>query len=67
VLKKANPNFRAVPDVPADEPEGTMDRFADGLKRVVSFGRTTGTATKKRTRSTKQRNRSPSRTERERR
>jgi hypothetical protein len=26
----------ATPDVPADNPEGTMDRFRDGLRRVLT-------------------------------
>lgn len=34
--KKPSRKSRAVVDVPADNPEGTMDRFTDGLKRVVN-------------------------------
>jgi hypothetical protein len=36
VLKKRTRISRAVVDVPADEPVGTMDRFALGLKRVLA-------------------------------
>ena len=34
MLKKPNPKT-AVVDVPADNPEGTLDRFTDGLRRVM--------------------------------
>jgi len=35
VLKKASRN-KDVVDVPADNPVGTMERFNDGLRRVLS-------------------------------
>jgi hypothetical protein len=35
VLKKAS-RKNAVVDVPADNPVGTMDRFTDGLRRVLA-------------------------------
>jgi hypothetical protein len=36
VLKKATRSKDAdVPDVPADDPVGTMDRFREGLKKVL--------------------------------
>jgi hypothetical protein len=35
MLKKLNPK-NVVVDVPADNPVGTMDRFAAGLKRVLA-------------------------------
>jgi hypothetical protein len=35
-LKKPSRKNAAVPDVPADNPEGTMDRFRHGLRRVLS-------------------------------
>ena len=36
MLKKASRNSRVVPNVPADDPVGTMDRFTQGLRRVLS-------------------------------
>jgi hypothetical protein len=37
MLRKASRNSNAVgKDVPADNPVGTMDRFNEGLKRVLS-------------------------------
>lgn len=37
MLKKASRNNGAdVPDVRADEPDRSMDRFTDGLRRVLS-------------------------------
>jgi hypothetical protein len=36
VLKKASRKSRAAVDVPADNPTGTMERFTDGLRRVLS-------------------------------
>jgi hypothetical protein len=37
VLKKASRNAGAdVPDIRADEPDRAMDRFTDGLRRVLS-------------------------------
>jgi hypothetical protein len=36
VLKKASPQNLEAVDVPADNLEGTMDRFADGLRRVLT-------------------------------
>jgi hypothetical protein len=40
VLKKASRKSRAVVvDVHADNPVGTMQRFADGLRRVLSARR----------------------------
>lgn len=37
MLKKATHNSNEdVPDVRADKPDGTMERFADGLRRVLS-------------------------------
>jgi hypothetical protein len=36
VLKKASRKNAVVHDVPADDPVGTMDRFSDGLRRVLS-------------------------------
>jgi hypothetical protein len=27
----------SLPDVPADNPDGTMDRFRDGLRRVLTI------------------------------
>jgi hypothetical protein len=51
VLKKRARNSDAV-DVPADDPVGTMDRFTDGLKRVLAAAKhpldKTGKATQKR-------------------
>jgi len=35
VLKKASRKNDAA-DMPADNPAGTMDRFADGLRRVLT-------------------------------
>ena len=35
MLRKASPKNDAV-DVPADNPDGTMARFSDGLRRVLS-------------------------------
>jgi len=35
-MKKDSPNLKEAPDVPADDPVGTMDRFTDGLKRVLA-------------------------------
>jgi hypothetical protein len=35
VLKKGSRNANPV-DVPADNPRGTMDRFADGLRTVLA-------------------------------
>ena len=35
MLKKAS-RKSAVADVPADDPVGTMDRFAEGLRRVLA-------------------------------
>lgn len=35
-MKKDSRNLSAVPDLPADDPVGTMDRFTDGLKRVLA-------------------------------
>jgi len=53
VLK--NPNRKndedRVPDVAADSPEGTMERFAAGLRRVLSVPKT-ATPKKKRRRQT---------------
>jgi hypothetical protein len=37
VLKKASRKSVEVPDVPADSPVGTMDRFTKGLKRLLSL------------------------------
>lgn len=36
MLKKRIHISRAVVDMPADNPEGTMHRFAAGLRRVVA-------------------------------
>jgi hypothetical protein len=36
VLKKLSPKNGAAVDVPADNPVGTMDRFANGLRRVLA-------------------------------
>ena len=36
MLKKATRKNDAVPDVPADDPVGTMDRFTQGLRKVLS-------------------------------
>jgi len=36
VLKKAPRKNVEVKDVPADDPVGTMDRFTDGLRQVLS-------------------------------
>jgi hypothetical protein len=36
VLKKVSRKNAEVPDVPADDPVGTMDRFTEGLRRVLS-------------------------------
>jgi hypothetical protein len=37
VLEKKKPNRKSrVVDVSADNPEGAMERFTDGLKKVVS-------------------------------
>jgi hypothetical protein len=43
VLRKRTRNFHEDdgPDVPADNPVGTMDRFMDGLRRVLSAPKTT--------------------------
>ena len=35
-MKKDSRNLSAVPDVPADNPVGTMDRFTRGLRRVLA-------------------------------
>ena len=35
-MSKHTPAKRDVVDVPADNPEGTMERFTTGLKRVLS-------------------------------
>ena len=35
-MKKASSTEPTVVDVPADNPEGTMDRFRDGLRRVLT-------------------------------
>lgn len=35
-MKKARPASRDVVDVPADNPAGTMDRFTEGLRRVLA-------------------------------
>ena len=34
-----NDEAKPPPDMAADDPEGTMDRFMDGLRRVVSARR----------------------------
>jgi len=34
-VKIRKPGKPAVADVPADNPQGTMDRFTAGLKRVI--------------------------------
>jgi len=39
VLKKPNPKNDVV-DVPADNTEGTMERFNDGLRRVLAAPKT---------------------------
>ena len=39
MLKKASRNKDAV-NVPADNPVGTMDRFTNGLRRVLAVGKT---------------------------
>jgi hypothetical protein len=36
MLKKASHKSVAVKDVHADNPEGTLDRLADGLRRVLA-------------------------------
>jgi hypothetical protein len=36
VLKKASRKNAEVRDLPADNPVGTMDRFTEGLRRVLS-------------------------------
>jgi hypothetical protein len=36
VLKKPSRKSPEARDVPADDPAGTMDRFTDGLRRVLS-------------------------------
>ena len=33
---KKNPSRKSAADVPADNPEGTMDRFNAGLRRVLA-------------------------------
>lgn len=37
MLKKPSHNSDAVKDVPADNPSGAMDRFTDGLRRVLTI------------------------------
>lgn len=37
MLKKASRKSAEVKDVPADDPAGTMDRFRDGLLRVLNI------------------------------
>jgi len=51
VLEKKKPahNSDAVPDVPADNPKGTMDRFTHGLRRVLAVGKPTTPPPKLRT------------------
>jgi len=42
VLKKASPKnvaARNAPDIPADDPKGTMERFNSGLRKVLSAPR----------------------------
>lgn len=39
MLNKANPKSRAVVDVPADNPDGTLDRFNAGLRKVLEKGK----------------------------
>jgi len=39
VLKKRSRKSPEVNDVPADNPVGTMERFNDGLKRVLAAGK----------------------------
>lgn len=35
-MKNDSRNSRVAADVPADDPVGTMDRFTEGLKRVLA-------------------------------
>jgi hypothetical protein len=35
-MRKQSTRKPNVPDVPADNPVGTMERFTDGLRRVLS-------------------------------
>ena len=37
MLKKPSHNSDAIKDVPADNPSGAMDRFTDGLRRVLTI------------------------------
>ena len=51
MLKKLNRNSKeVVPDVPADNPVGTMDRFTDGLRRIISAKKARGPSQTKRKR-----------------
>jgi hypothetical protein len=45
VLRKASRKNAVgdVPDVPADDPVGTMERFTKGLRRVLSVSKKAGT------------------------
>lgn len=47
MLKKPSRNSPEVNDVPADDPVGTMDRFADGLKRVLTVPKSRVISSKK--------------------
>jgi hypothetical protein len=46
VLKKAGRKDDAV-DVPADNPDGTMDRFTEGLRRVLAAPKPAATLSRK--------------------
>jgi hypothetical protein len=54
VLKKPNRNSDVV-DVPADNPVGTMDRFTQGLRRVLSAPKQHPSGRSKRRKKTKPR------------
>lgn len=46
-MKKSDPDKTEPKDVPADNPEGTMKRFTEGLKRVLSAPKTPHTPKKR--------------------
>lgn len=51
-MKKATRKSDVV-DVPADNPVGTMDRFTEGLRRVMAAGKVTMNPPKRRKRKTR--------------
>jgi hypothetical protein len=49
-MRKASSSKPTVVDVPADNPVGTMERFTEGLKRILSVPKATKTRRRKRVR-----------------